>query len=89
MQTSNRFTDDFARVASGALGTLTGARSEIETFLHQQMERLLAGMDLVRREEFDAVKAMAAKARTEQERLADRVVALERRLAEFLPDAGK
>lgn len=81
MQTQNRFFDDLARVATGALGALSGVRSEVEARLREQLENLLAGMDLVSRDEFEAVKAMAAKARSEQEDLARRVVELEARLA--------
>jgi BMFP domain-containing protein YqiC len=57
-------------------------RTEIEARLRDQFERVLAGMDLVSREEFDAVKAMAAKARAEQEDLAARLAALEGQLGE-------
>ncbi len=67
MQSQNRFFDDFARMAAGAAGALTGVRGEIEARFRDQLERVLAGMDLVSREEFEAVKAMAAKARDEQE----------------------
>lgn len=82
MQSQSRFFDDLAKVAAGAVGTLSGVRSEIETRLREQLERVLAGMDLVSREEFEAVKAMAAKARAEQEDLAKRLAELEgRRLA--------
>ncbi len=81
MQTENRLLDDLARVASGALGAVTGVRNELETRLKEQVERILGHMNLVRREEFDAVRAMAAKARTEQEALEARLVALEARLA--------
>jgi BMFP domain-containing protein YqiC len=81
MQSQNRFFDDLARVASGALGTLSGVKTEVETRLREQLERVLAGMDLVSREEFEAVKAMAAKARSEQEDLANRVAELESKLA--------
>jgi len=81
MQSQNRFFDDFARVASGAVGALSGVRGEVEARLRDQFERMLAGMDLVSREEFEAVKAMAAKARDEQESLRARVEALEARLA--------
>ena len=77
MQTQNRLLDDLARVASGALGVAAGMREEIESRLRDQFERVLGGMDLVTREEFDAVKAMAAKAREEQETLAERLAALE------------
>ena len=80
MQFDHRLVDDLARVAGGALGTLAGIRDEVEARLRQQFERILAGMDLVRREEFDAVKAMAAKARHEQEDLAARLAALEAKL---------
>jgi BMFP domain-containing protein YqiC len=80
MQSQNRFFDDIARVAAGAMGTLSGVKSEVEARLREQLERVLAGMDLVSRDEFEAVKAMAAKARSEQEDLAKRVVELEARL---------
>jgi BMFP domain-containing protein YqiC len=81
MQTQNRFFDDLARVAAGAMDTLSGVRSEVETRLREQLERVLSGMDLVSRDEFEAVKAMAAKARAEQEDLQKRVMELESRLA--------
>ena len=87
MQSQNRFFDDVARVASGAVGAITGVRDEIEARLRDQLERVLAGMDLVSREEFEAVKAMAAKAREEQELLLRRVEALEARLAALPPSA--
>jgi BMFP domain-containing protein YqiC len=82
MQSQSRFFDDLARLAAGAVGALSGVRSEVEARLREQFERLLAGMDLVSRDEFEAVKAMAAKARAEQEDLAARLAALEARLAE-------
>ena len=81
MQSQNRFFDDVARVASGAVGAISGVRDEIEARLRDQLERVLAGMDLVSREEFEATKAMAAKAREEQELLLRRIEALEARLA--------
>lgn len=77
MQTSNRLFDDLARVANGAVSTLTGVKGELEAMIRHQLERLLADRDTVPREEFEAVKAMAAKARSEQEKLAKRVAALE------------
>lgn len=77
MQSQSRFFDDLARVAAGAVGTFSGVKSELETRLREQLERVLAGMDLVSRDEFEAVKAMAAKARAEQEDLAMRVAELE------------
>jgi hypothetical protein len=82
MQSQNRFFDDIARVANGAMGALSGVRSDIESRFRDQLERVLAGMDVVSREEFEAVKAMAAKARAEQEDLQRRVAALESQLAE-------
>lgn len=82
MQTQNRFFDDLARVANGAVGALSGVRSDIEARFRDQLERVLAGLDVVSREEFEAVKAMAAKARAEQEELQERVAALESQLAE-------
>ena len=70
MQTSNRLFDDLARVASGAFNTLSGLREEIETRVRERVERMAADLDLVTREEFDAVRTMAAKARAGQEELA-------------------
>lgn len=82
MQSQNRFFDDVARVANGAMGALSGVRTDIEARFRDQLERVLAGMDLVSREEFEAVKAMAAKARAEQEELLRRVAELESQLAD-------
>ena len=81
MQSQNRFFDDLARVAAGAMGTLSGVKGEVETRIREQLERVLAGMDLVSRDEFEAVKAMAAKARSEQEELQRRLAGLESQLA--------
>ncbi len=81
MQTQNRLLDDLARVAGGALSMLAGIKDEIEALLRQQVERLLGDMELVNREEFEAVKAMAAKARAEQEALVARIRKLEAELA--------
>jgi BMFP domain-containing protein YqiC len=81
MQTDNRLLDDLARVATGAFTALSGVRDEVEQRMREQFERILARMDVVTREEFDAVQAMAAKARAEQEALAARVAELESRLA--------
>ncbi len=83
MQSENRILDDLAKVASGALGGLVGVRHEIETRLREQFERILARMDVVGREEFEVVKAMAAAARAEQEALAARIAGLEARLEEI------
>lgn len=80
MQTQNRLLDDLARVATGALGAFSGMRDEVETHMKEQFERVLGRMNLVTREEYDAVKAMAAKARAAQEALERRVAALEAKL---------
>jgi BMFP domain-containing protein YqiC len=80
MQNDNRIFEDLARVASGALSALTGVREEVEARLRDQFQHILDRMNLVRREEFEAVQAMAAKARAEQEQLAERLAALEARL---------
>ena len=85
MQSNNRFFDDLARLATGAAGALQGVRQDFEQFLRQQIERRLSDMNLVSRDEFDAIKAVAARARTESEDLAARVVALEARLAAQKP----
>jgi BMFP domain-containing protein YqiC len=77
----NPLFDDIARVAGGALGALSGVKAELEALVRQQMERLTSGMDLVSRDEFEAVRAMAVKARQEQEALAARVAQLEAQLA--------
>ncbi|MBV8777443.1 MAG: accessory factor UbiK family protein [Alphaproteobacteria bacterium] len=86
MQSQNRFFDDIARIAAGAAGAVSGIRGEVEARVRDQLERVLSGMELVSREEFEAVKAMAAKARDEQELLMLRVAALEAKLVER--DAG-
>ena len=82
MQTQNPFLDDLAKVAAGAVSGLSGIRHEVETRLREQFERILGRMDLVTREEFEVVKAMAAKARAEQEALAARLTALEAKLGQ-------
>ncbi len=87
MQVDNRLLDDLARVAGGAFGALAGVRGEVEARLKQQFERILSEMDMVSREEFEAVKAMAAKARMGQETLEKRVAALEAALAAQKPRA--
>ena len=80
MQTDNRLLDDMAKVATGALGSFTGLKHEIETRVQQQLERLLGRMNLVSREEFETVKAVAQAAREEQIRLERRVADLEAKL---------
>jgi len=80
MQTDNPFLDGLAKLFTDAAGAAQSLRSEVELLVRQRMEKLVADMNLVSREEFDAVKAMAAKARAENESLAARVAALEARL---------
>jgi BMFP domain-containing protein YqiC len=76
-QTDNPFLDGVARAFTDAAGMAQGVRAEIDTFVRQRLERLVADMDFVPREEFDAVKAMAAKAREENDALAARLAVLE------------
>lgn len=80
MQTRSRIFDDLAKVAGGAVSTLTGLKAEIEVLIRQQIERFLLDADMVPRDEFDAVKELAANARSGQEALEKRVLDLERKL---------
>ncbi len=79
MQSKNRFFDDMSKLAGGAMGVLHSARDEADQLVKAQLQKALSGMDLVSREEFDVVKAMAAEARAENERLARRLAELEGR----------
>ena len=76
-QTNNRFLDEFAKLMTDAAGAAQGVRREVETIVKSQGERVLRDMDVVRRDEFEAVKAMAAKAREENDQLSARIAALE------------
>jgi BMFP domain-containing protein YqiC len=80
-QTTSRIFDDIAKLMTDAAGAAQGVRAEFETAAKSQAERFLRGMDVPQREEFEAVKAMALKAREENERLAQRVAELEAALA--------
>ena len=82
MQSENPLLDGLARFFTDAAGAASSVRTELDTFMRQRLERLVTDMDFVPREEFDAVKAMAAKARGENERLEARIAALEARLSE-------
>jgi BMFP domain-containing protein YqiC len=84
-QTQSRFFDDLSRLMTDAAGLADGARREAQTFARTQMERMMAGMDIVTREEFEAVKEMAARARNDNEKLQARIAALEAKLAEPKP----
>ncbi|MBP6818935.1 accessory factor UbiK family protein [Ferrovibrio sp. MS7] len=83
MQSDNRVLNDLSKLATGALGALQGVKTDVEQAFRQKLEQALAGMDLVQREEFDAVKAMAQAAREENIQLSDRLAALEARLAKL------
>jgi BMFP domain-containing protein YqiC len=82
MQTRNRMFDDFATLMQNAMGVAQGAKVEAETAMKGMIDRWLADRNFVTREEFDAVRAMAQKAREENEALAGRVAALEARGAD-------
>jgi len=81
MQTNSRIFDDIARLASGALGTAQGVKTEWDNLLHQRMERMIANMDLVPREEFDAVKAMVVSLSETVEKQQEQIAALEKKIA--------
>ena len=78
--TQTRIFDDLAKLMTNAAGAAQGVRREIDTLIQAQMERVLNNMDLVKRDEFEAVKAMAAKAREENDALSARLAALEAKL---------
>jgi BMFP domain-containing protein YqiC len=78
--TQTRFFDELAKLMTNAAGAAQGLRREVDTLVHSQMERVLNNMELVKRDEFEAVKAMAAKAREENEALSARIAALESKL---------
>jgi len=77
MQSRNKVMDDISQLMTNAMGVAQGAREEAETAMKGWIDRWLAERDFVTREEFDAVKAMAVKAREENEALAARLEALE------------
>jgi BMFP domain-containing protein YqiC len=74
---SNRILDEFAKLMTDAAGTAQSVRQEFETAFRSQAERILNSMDVVKREEFEAVRDMAIRARDENERLLKRIEALE------------
>ncbi len=79
-QTNNRFFDEVARLMNDAAGVATGVRREFDTVMKTQAERILRDIDVVQREEFEAVKEMARLAREENEALKARIAALEAKL---------
>lgn len=81
MQSQNRFFDDFSKVVNGAVGTLAGVGREAEAAMRERFREFMGGFDFVSRDEFEAVKAMAAAARDEAEALRARLDALEAKAA--------
>lgn len=79
-QTTNRFLDEISRLMNDAAGAAQGVKREIDTVVRHQAERILGDLDLVKREEFEAVKEMARLAREENEALKARLAALEAKL---------
>lgn len=79
-QTSNRFFDEVARLMNDAAGVASGVRREFDTVMRTQAERVLRDLEVVQREEFEAVKEMARLAREENETLKARIAALEAKL---------
>ncbi len=79
-QTTNRIFDDFAKLMTDAAGAADGMKKEVESVMKSQAERFMQGMDVVKREEFEVVKAMAEKARLENEQLEARIKVLEAKL---------
>jgi BMFP domain-containing protein YqiC len=84
-QTSNRLLDEFAKLMTDMAGVAQGVRREVETAFKSQAERFFSEMDVVQREEFEAVREMAARAREESETLKKRIAALEEQLRHATP----
>ena len=89
MQSQNRMLDDLVKMLNGAAGTVAGMGREAEGGLRERMREWVGGMDMVSREEFDAVKAMAAAARDENDALAKRIAALEATLVNTATGGAK
>jgi BMFP domain-containing protein YqiC len=87
-QGPNRLLDEFAKLMTDAAGAAQGVKREIDQAMRSQAERFLASMDLVKRDDFEAVKEMAANARAQNEALAERIAALEARIAALAPAEG-
>ena len=81
MQSENRMFDDLVKMVNGFAGTMAGVGREAEESMREKMREWVGGMDFVSRDEFDAVKAMAAAARDENEILKARIAALEAKVA--------
>ena len=87
MQSSNRLLGDIARLASGAMSMAAGAKTELEQLIQQRVERFLSEKGWVAREEFDAVRSLAQRAREEQEKMNERLDYIEKKL--FAKSGGK
>ena len=89
-QTSNRFFDEIGRLMNDAAGAAQGVKREVDTVVRNQAEKILNDLDIVKREEFEAVKDMARLAREENDALKARIVALEAKLgiSHAAPDVG-
>ena len=89
-QTSNRFFDEIGRLMNDAAGAAQGVKREVDTVVRNQAEKILRDLDIVKREEFEAVKDMARLAREENEALKARIAALEAKLgvSPAAPDVG-
>ena len=81
MQSENRLFDDFVKMVNGVAGTMAGMGREAESSAREKMREWIGGMDFVSRDEFDAVKSMAAAAREENEIVKSRIAALEAKVA--------
>lgn len=88
MQTDNRLFDDFVKFVNGAAGTVAGMAREGESAARERAKTWIGGLDFVSRDEFDAVKAMAAAARDEADELKARIAALEAQLGAAKPQGG-
>ena len=80
MQTRNPLIDDLTKLANGAMGALSGVKDEVETRVRDRIAKILDGMDIPRREEFEVVKEMAAKGREENEALKKQIAELQAKL---------
>ena len=88
MQSQNRMLDDLVKMLNGAAGTVAGMGREAEGSLRERMREWVGGMDMVSRDEFEAVKAMAATARDENEALGRRIATLEAALLASMKDGA-
>lgn len=88
MQTRSRLLHDLTRVAGGAMSTAVGMKDEVEALLRHRLDRLVQTLDLAAGEDLEAVRAVAQRAREEQERLNERVAELERRLEALAGGSG-